>query len=441
MMKKLLLSICALALLMACSKDNDSQEDNGQESQNQGQEEVTPVQQARRTVLVYIAAENNLNSFLDENLTTMKEGSRHLNDNQNLVVYVNRAQETNPCYMARIYQGELVDTVLMPDELAADPTVMTRILREALQRYPAQSYGLVLWGHCDGWIIQNNDSISDTRAYGVSTGNNTPYMSNLYWMNIPQMSQAIADGMDGNKLAFIFGDCCELASLEIAYELRHLTDYLIGSPAEIPDGGAPYELNVPDFFLETDDFYRTLIDHYYDYWLAEYQKELNAYRYYNDSFGDLVGYSVPLVAIKSSELDQLATATSQVLGTIADKVSTTDTLNLTKAIYYSSVGKRQYAYDINCVLKQNATPTDYLTWKASYDKAIPYARHSVIWFSSNHYLRKNMSAYFAQIPAEDCGSISMTFPSTTYQGTTPNWNKALQQYQWNNVIHWEQYGW
>lgn len=428
MIKKILLVICALTLLVACSQDDDVNQ-------------VKPPVKARRTVLVYIAAENNLNSFLDENLTNMKKSSLQLNDDQNLVVYVNRAQETNPCYLARIYQGELVDTVFMPDELAADPTVMTRILRETLQRYPAQSYGLVLWGHCDGWIIQGKDSISETRAYGASTGDNTPYSFDPYWMNIPQMARAIANGMGRNKFSFIFGDCCIVASLEVAYELRHLTDYLIGSPAEIPDGGAPYEISVPDFFLETDDFYRTLIDHYYDYWLAEYKKESNVYRYWNESFGDLAGYSVPIVAVKSSELDQLATATSQVLGTIADKLSPTGTLNLANTIYYASIEKRQYSYDINSVLIQNAAPADYLAWKASYDKAIPYACHSVLWFTSIRNLKKDMCAYFAQIPAENCGSIGMTFPSNAYEGTKPNWNKAIQQFQWNNVIHWEQYGW
>lgn len=107
-MKKILLMICALTLLVACSQDDDVNQ-------------VKPLVKARRTVLVYAAAENNLNSFLDENLTNMKKGSLQLNDDQNLVVYVNRAQETNPCYLARIYQGELVDTVLCPTNWLPTP--------------------------------------------------------------------------------------------------------------------------------------------------------------------------------------------------------------------------------------------------------------------------------------------------------------------------------
>ena len=42
---------------------------------------------------------------------------------------------------------------------------------------------------------------------------------------------------------------------------------------------------------------------------------------------------------------------------------------------------------------------------------------------------------------DGCGDVSMFFPSSYYDTTSPNWNKAIQQFQWNDVIHWEQYGW
>jgi hypothetical protein len=41
----------------------------------------------------------------------------------------------------------------------------------------------------------------------------------------------------------------------------------------------------------------------------------------------------------------------------------------------------------------------------------------------------------------DCASISMFFPLTKYDSTSPNWNNAIKNYQWNQVIRWEQYGW
>ena len=32
-------------------------------------------------------------------------------------------------------------------------------------------------------------------------------------------------------------------------------------------------------------------------------------------------------------------------------------------------------------------------------------------------------------------------PQKSYSSTTPNWNSAIQQYQWNSLIQWSQYGW
>ena len=44
---------------------------------------------------------------------------------------------------------------------------------------------------------------------------------------------------------FILFDACMMQSAEVAHELRHVTDYTIGSPSEIPGNGAPYDLIMP----------------------------------------------------------------------------------------------------------------------------------------------------------------------------------------------------
>ena len=42
---------------------------------------------------------------------------------------------------------------------------------------------------------------------------------------------------------------------------------------------------------------------------------------------------------------------------------------------------------------------------------------------------------------ENAGVVGMFFPQKSYSSTTPNWNNAIQEYQWNNLIQWSQYGW
>ena len=426
-MKKIFIAICLLSGLTSCHHDDDTPEDNT----------------ARRTVLVYMAAENNLTRFATEDLEEMKTGSLKLAEDQNLVIYVDKAGSLTTPYIVRAKNGEMVDTLFMKEALSADPTTLQDVIQYTREHFPATSYGLLLWGHASGWLVSTKDSISRTRgssilepkAYGGATGNNSSSSSGNYWMNIVPMAKAIQNGMGSDHLSFIFGDCCSFGCLEVAYELRNVTDYVIGSPAEVPDMGAPFDLIVPDMFIETDNFYAKIIDHYFDYYLDIFK---NNPQYYNKKVGDLAGYSVPLAVVKTSGLDNLAYATSTLLGTIAEKVSTSGSLDLDKVMYYA-ISQKKYSYDMYHVFKKNTSAADFDTWKAAFLQAVPYRLFSMKWMTEISSLRNEMENFDAT--KDDCGVVSMFFPSTYYNGTNPNWNKAIQQYQWNNVIHWEQYGW
>jgi hypothetical protein len=140
-------------------------------------------------------------------------------------------------------------------------------------------------------------------------------------------------------------------------------------------------------------------------------------------------------------LDRLAAATSDLLGTIADKVSRTGGLNVEGVLFYLSYDmEKRFAYDMNNILKRNTSTEDFNTWMTFYEKAIPYARHSARWMTSNAYVRIEMNN-FVDIPSTDCGSIGMFFPDIIYDKPEMDFNQAIKQFQWNDVIRWEQYGW
>jgi hypothetical protein len=150
MMKKFWIALCLVAGLVSCHNDDDDSDNRD-----------------RRTVLVYMAAENNLYRFATFDLDEMKEGSRKLADDQNLIVYVDQAGSLKPPYIARVKGGELVDTVYMKEKLAADPTTLQYIIQFTREKYPAKSYGLMLWGHASGWLVSNTDSISPSYSRGT----------------------------------------------------------------------------------------------------------------------------------------------------------------------------------------------------------------------------------------------------------------------------------
>lgn len=419
-MKKILALLALTTLLSACHNDDDPVDN-------------TP----DRTILVYMAGENNLSKYADLDLKEMLTASKQLNHKQQLIVYVDQAK-SEPPFFARIEDGEFVDSVSVEESLTADPAILEKALTYMRTNYPAKSYGLVLWGHGSGWIL-SSDSIAyaQSRAYGGDTGNNSSSSSGKYWMNIPPMARAIAKGMAGIPLTFVMGDCCSFGCIEVAYELRHVAEYVIGSPAEVPDDGAPFDVMIPAMFNTSADFYKAIIDQYYNSYLETYKNTPN--RYYNRTPGDLKGYSVPLAALKTSELESLATATAQLLSTISDKLQPEGTLDLTKKMYYAIYGNNRYSYDMYNILKTNTSATDFNTWTTAYMKAVPYYRNSLRWLTAFQILALEQEQFEGQ--EADCGAVSMFFPRTIYNNTIPKWNTAIMQFQWNNVLRWQQYGW
>ena len=298
------------------------------------------------------------------------------------------------------------------------------------EKYPAKSYGLVLWGHANSWLIRSDSIVyARTRAYGYdeSTSPDT-------YMNFPSMARAIKNGMNGSKLSYIFGDCCEIGCVEVAYELRNVADYLIASPAEIPGEGAYYE-DLTDLFDTSSNFYQKIIDKYWDFYFKAF---VGSSRYYIYVAGDLAGYSVPLVAIKTSELENLATATASLLSTISDKLQPTGTLDLSQVIYYSLNNGLKLNYDMYKTLKMNTAAADFNAWVPAFEKAVPYYRMSARWYSI--YIHKPMTEVFDGI-SSDHRVLSMFFPGKQYNNVYPSWNKTIQQLQWNGPISWQQYGW
>ncbi len=405
-MKKLLIAFCALGLMTACHKDDNKEEEAG------------------RTVLIYMAAENNLgydnygNRFAYYDISEIKAGVKDIGNNH-LVVYVDKCNDpdeeyNDPTpYMLHFHEGKLQDSIPFKESLTADAAVLEQVARQAFNSWPAKSYALCLWGHGTGWVIKN-DSVaynSRKRAYGGDTGNNTYSSSGRYWMNIPSMKLALSRLP---HLDYIFADCCNMMCLEVAYELKDLTDYLFGSPAEIPAVGAPYEDIVKEMFnTNIASVYTNIIDLYC-------AKE-----------------SVPLSCIKTSEMSNVANATKAVLKNMKDKHGDSFKYpDMTGLIhyYYRNDSKQQY-YDANDFVLKYADTDQYNTWKQVLDKAVIYKRIAKSWDTDTFW-----NPYYTDFEMTDAkfGGVSMFVP-TSYQKTTEN--KSIEQMGWYYAAGYADIGW
>ena len=394
--------LCAAMLFTACHKDDDNNDDPKDKI-------------AQRTVLVYIAGENNLSPYIKEELDQLMLGSTKISDNNNLLVYVDHASATIPPYFLRYKDGVAVDSVAMEETLSSDPEVFRSILNKAFDEYPANDYGLVLWGHASGWFIKSdsvafyNQSFTRRNAYGVDNGSNNIRSSSGKWLNMWTLSKAIES--TGKKLKFIFADCCQFQCAESAYQLRNCCDYIVASPAEIPAVGAPYLTIVPAMFSQQPTFYQLMADAYFD-------QTVN-------------GYKDPLSVVKTSEMQNLAAATKTVLTAIVPRFEKATNPDLNGLIYYQGnvVSGQKNMFDMNDFILRYAEDDEYDTWKQAFDRAVIYRTPVLdlngMWMSNGQIDFRSFT-----ITEERFGGMSMFIPQDAYYWYNANYNLQIKLTTW-----------
>ncbi|MDE6498052.1 MAG: hypothetical protein K2L21_05275, partial [Muribaculaceae bacterium] len=108
---------------------------------------------------------------------------------------------------------------------------MTQVFADMKELAPARSYGLVLWSHGTGWLQNGVKENGPLRSYGYDRGR---------CMNVTSLAVAL----EGQGFDFVYFDCCFMAGVEVAYELRHATGKIVGSVTELPKSGMPYDLSL-----------------------------------------------------------------------------------------------------------------------------------------------------------------------------------------------------
>ena len=420
LVKTMLMSILTVGTMMsftACSGDDEVLNEVNGSQQHRTSRNAT----VERTVLVYLAGKNNLSESLLMNLEQMKAGSKRIGNNT-LLVFVRRDIKGEQPWLARVSNGELTDSVSLDDMgistsnmQACNPELMEQVLQYAFNYYPANEYGLVLGGHSTGWLIEQEPST--TRAFGVDNGDGYTYSSrNRRWINVPTIASVLERVP---HLKFIFADCCNFMCLETMYELRNVTDYIIGSPAEIPAEGAPYEQIMPALF-EKNTFCTSAIDIYHRTQNGE----------------------VPLSVVKTSAMDQLASATRYALDMVQEKIGNgyADTQGL---IHYGYSGSsiqfhQEYNlfYDAGDFFRSQLSDSDYQQWTQALDEAVIEKRFAKQWRTCMTW-RYTYSDF--EMTEERYHGVSMYIPqdpNTEYGKYYARNNEDIKQLEWYQSVGW-----
>ena len=393
--------VCGLLLLTACS-DGDHE---------------AYKQPAKRTVIVYMAAENTLSGSAQSDINEMIEGVKKISKYDNLILFVDRASSQEKPFLIRLQDNEKqpADTIYKynTDFLTSDPDNMKEVIGRVMAAYPADDYGLVLWGHGNGWVIMN-DSVTH-RAIAVDNGNNS-VSDQGRWLNIPSLRMALHALPHSFK--FIFADCCNMQNVEAAYELKDVTDYYIASPAGIPGDGAPYDKIIPDLFLYDD--------------VQMYTKTCDDYHAKTDQENG----HLPISAIRTSSLPALVSETKAILESIYQAGTPINTDGL---IYYYSYkvsdANEHVMYDMQDFLLRHAKEEDYKEWQDAYRQVVVYKKMSTRWQVMNTL------EFDFEVTEERFGGVSMFIPLPRYEDTLLKYNQLIKKTAWYHAIGWSELGW
>lgn len=238
-------------------------------------EDVTPtepvlpeepaIKERQWTILVYMCADNDLEAAAMEDLCEM-EFSDLDTDEVSVLALVDRSPAYDTSYDnwygSRLYKlktGKEADSSsLISQEIEckdlglevgketeldmSSSYVLSSSLSYARKRFPANHYGLIIWGHGTGWRsgdIEASELNSEGYQSGIFKGFSYDKTSGTY-MTLYQTGQAMKAGLGGMKLDFLGFDTCYGAELEVLYELKDYAVLCAGSEGLVSASGWNY---------------------------------------------------------------------------------------------------------------------------------------------------------------------------------------------------------
>lgn len=213
---------------------------------------------AKRTVVVYMVATNSMSGQDNTDIAEMKAAlSNYYRGDCRLILY-RVSYNQAPQLLELSCKNDMVSTVTLKtygDEPSASVTKQrfSEVMADVKAFAPSVDYGLVLWSHAAGWANSLPKSVGvRPRYFGIDYNETMPIDS-------------LAEAIPADMFSFIYADACYMGGIEVAYQLRNKTRYFVGSPAEIPYDGMPYDVTIPLFFEDNVSLPK-ICDKVYEYY-------------------------------------------------------------------------------------------------------------------------------------------------------------------------------
>ncbi len=217
------------------------------------------------TLMIYLDADNNLEGAgIDDFLEMATVGSTA---QFNVVVQMDRVPGHTNSYgdwtgtrRFLIQAGDVPSAIPVQDlgeQNMGDPAVLQDYVEWGVTNYPAEKYALVIWNHGGGWrdaMDAKKEKVRAARARGESQPELVRAVAwddtdgdSLFMKEVQTALEAAKSNLQDRfgtaiKLDIVAFDACLMEMVEVAYALRGVASYVVGSEELEPWDGWPYDL-------------------------------------------------------------------------------------------------------------------------------------------------------------------------------------------------------
>ena len=362
------------------------------------------------TVLIYMAADNSMESEVEYALQQLKSGMKK--SGGTTVVFLD-SRDSTPRLFKINNQGEEIPLKTYPELNSASAETLKQIIADTKQLAPNNKYGLVMWSHAMGWLPMNHSNVSSSFKSNVSgqIRPNTRYCGadehpgdgsvGMKMLEIDKMADALPD----NGFEYILFDVCLMGNIESLYQLRHSCNYILASPTEVlaeashNASGFPYESAMPKLFGSKNE-------------LTEACKLY--YGFYNGKSGILRSASVCL--IDTHELDSLYRITRTIL---TGKLTEISNIDMSTIQVYHTAKIPQVFFDLGGYIQQFATTAAYHEFNVQLNKTVIY-KANTDQFANDITIDKNkfsgLSTYIPLLKWKNTNEYIYYFQNINWSG-------------------------
>lgn len=263
-------------LLLSFSLTSCEKEDTISNSPNTRQTEPTVRGDNEQTVFMYLPWSSNLTSYFYQNIADMQSIiGKNILKNERIIVFMCTTPTNATLFELTYKEGEGVQIPLKdykystPEYTQAEG--ITSILKDVQDYCPAKRYSMIIGCHGMGWIpvststTSRNSMYANKRHWEYENVPMTRFFGGLepqYQTDITTLAKGISDA--GLRMEYILFDDCYMSTVEVAYDLRKVTNHLIASTSEIMAYGMPYD-KIGQYLIGNID-YKSICDEFYSFY-------------------------------------------------------------------------------------------------------------------------------------------------------------------------------